>query len=54
MTATARERATALVALASVAGAVVLAGIGAVSNWRGLLLTLAGLLAVVVAGWYAV
>ena len=54
MTATARERAAALVALASVAGAVVMAGIGAVSNWRGLLLTLAGLLAVVVAGWYAV
>ncbi|MBV8561364.1 MAG: diacylglycerol kinase, partial [Acidimicrobiia bacterium] len=54
MTATARERAAALVALASVAGAVVLVGIAAVSNWRGLLLTLAGVLAVVVAGWYAV
>ncbi|HEV3352447.1 MAG TPA: diacylglycerol kinase family protein [Acidimicrobiales bacterium] len=49
-----RERISALVALTSLAAAVVLAVPSAVDNLQGLLLTLGGLLVVVVAGWYVV
>ncbi|MBV9410443.1 MAG: NAD(+)/NADH kinase [Acidimicrobiia bacterium] len=48
------QRVAAAVSLVSVAGAVALAVIGAVGSWQGVLVTLAGLLLVVVAGWYAV
>jgi len=54
MTVTGRERVAAVTALVAIVGAHVLTIIGAVENWKGLLLALAGLLVVVVAGWYAV
>lgn len=48
------ERAAAVIALATLAAAVLLLVMGAVSNWAGLLLAVAGLLAAVMAGWYVV
>jgi diacylglycerol kinase family enzyme len=48
------QRAAAIVSLVSVAGAVVLAVVGTVSNWQGFLTTLGGLLLIVASGWYAV
>ena len=51
---TANERGAAVASLLSLAGAIVLTVVGAVSNWQGLLTTLGGLLLIVVGGWYAV
>src|SRR3954451_2452392 len=51
---TAGARVAAVAALASVAAAIVVTLVGLATNWRGLLVTLVGLLVVVVAGWYAV
>jgi diacylglycerol kinase family enzyme len=48
------ERTCALVALASLAGALVLVVTGAAANWQGLALAVIGLLVIVIAGWYAV
>lgn len=47
-------RLAATVTLLALAAAVVLVVFGAARNWRGLILTLAGLVVVVVAGWSAV
>ncbi len=48
------ERLSALVALLGVVAAVVIVGVAAAANWRGLVITLPGLLLLVPSGWYVV
>ena len=48
------ERAAAVLAIAALAGAIVLVVVGALSSWQGVVTTMIGLLVIVVAGWYVV